>query len=201
LSGSNLLQSCELDADHEGLDCRQLEVLRVLTEDDDVTYSFQGLRRKLGLHQEVLSRTLDRLEDQDLVVRTNDGYRINPNKDAFRFGYVTEATPIETKVVTACLPCDVNVSFVLNVLKGKWFGELRWLGYSNTPSGLGLNWITEDGRIQLRTKILKKTLTINVLYGSKTDQERATISAYELFDFITRITKQKSIPLQNGIPN
>jgi hypothetical protein len=201
LSDTDTLQPCKLNADYEELDHRQLEVLEVLSKEEDVTYSFQGLRRKLGLHQEVLSRTLDRLEDQNLVVRTNDGYRMNPQKDTFHFGYVTEAAPIETKAVTAYLPCDLNVSFVLNALKGRWFGEFRWLGYSETPSGLGLSWITDDGRIQLRVKILKKTLTISALYESKSDQERATISAYELFDFITRATKQRSIRLQDGIPN
>jgi hypothetical protein len=32
-------------ADQDGLDCRQLEVLSALSEEENATYSFQGLRR------------------------------------------------------------------------------------------------------------------------------------------------------------
>jgi len=190
-----------VDVDEDGLDPRQLEVLSALSEDKNAIYTFQGLRRKLGLHQEILSRTLDRLEEQDLVEKTSDGYRINRNKNEFHFGYVTEALPIETKAVTAHFPCDVNVSFILKMLKGKWFREFRWLGYAETPSGLALSWITDDGQIQLRAKILKNTLTISALYESKDDQEKATVSAFELFDFVNRVTRQGVISAAHDIPN
>ncbi|MGB6679693.1 MAG: hypothetical protein WBF08_00035 [Candidatus Bathyarchaeia archaeon] len=183
------------DADEKDLDYRQVEVLSALSEDAKGTYSFQGLRRKLRFHQEMLSRTLSRLEEQELVERTNDGYRIiNSNKGALRFGYITKATPIETQVVTAYLPREVNVSLVLNKLKGRWFREFRWLGYSETQNGLVLSWITDDGYIQIRANIIKNILTISALYESKIEQERAAKSAFELFDFINRSTRQISLP-------
>lgn len=185
------------DADEKELDYRQLEVLSALSEDAKSTYSFQGLRRKLRFHQEMLSRTLSRLEEHELVERTNDGYRIiNPNKGAFRVGYIAKATPIETQVVTAYLPREVNVSLVLNKLKGRWFREFRWLGYSETQNGLVLSWITDDGHIQIRANIIKNILTISALYESKIDQERATRSTFELFDFINRSTRQISLPTE-----
>ena len=185
------------DADEKELDYRQLEVLSTLSEDATGTYSFQGLRRKLRFHQEILSRTLSRLEEQELVERTNDGYRIiNPSKGAFRFEYITKATPIETQLVTAYLPREVNVSLILNKLKGRWFREFRWLGYSETQNGLVLSWITDDGHIQIRANIIKNILTISALYESKIDQERAARSAFELFDFINRSTRQISLPAE-----
>jgi DNA-binding Lrp family transcriptional regulator len=196
----NTVQSYGSNDQKEELDYRQVDVLSALSEDENTIYSFQGLRRKLGLHQEMLSRTLDRLEDQDLVVRTNDGYRINPNKGSCSFGYVTETVPIETQAITARLPAKVNVNIILKTWKGRWFGEFRWLGYSQTASGLVLSWITEDGRIQLRAKICN-TLTIGAVYGSKTDEERAMTSAFELFDFISRVTKPKTIHSSRCIPN
>jgi DNA-binding transcriptional ArsR family regulator len=185
------------EGNEDGPDCRQLEVLSALSQEENATYSFQGLRRKLGLHQEMLSRTLDRLEEQDLVERMDDGYRIN-SKENLGFNYSIETAPTETEVVTACLPSSVNVSFVLSALKGRWFHEFRWLGYSQTSSGLTLSWITDDGRIELRTKISENTLTISALYRVKTDQERATTSALELFDLVSRATKQNSISRENG---
>ena len=190
-----------LDSDEEGLDSRQLEVLSVLSEDGSTVYSFQGLRRKLGLHQEMLSRTLDRLEDQDLVVKTNDGYRVNPNKCASHFEFNVEMAPIETEVVTARLPIEVNTSLILSTLKGRWFREFRWLGYSAVQSELTMSWISENGEIQLRVRILNSNLTISAIYQSETNREKATTSAFELFNFINRAMKKKLTPFRHQIPN
>jgi len=198
LSESVTFQLCGLDPERQSLDFRQREVLSALSEDSKAVYSFQGLRRKLGFHQEILSRTLDRLEDQNLVEKTSDGYRINSDKDADQFGYVAEGPAIESHVVTAHLPREADVTLILNTLKGRWFGEFRWLGYSEIPSGLVLSWITDDGRVQLRAKISGDTLVISALYRSGTDAERAAMSAFELFDFLTR---QNSLPATHGILN
>ena len=197
MSASQDFELCGLHVG-EDLDYRQREVLSALSEDQKATYSFQGLRRKLGFHQEMLSRTLDRLEEENLVEKTNDGYRINVRVNTPHLDYVAEVTPIETQVVTAHLPLKTDVSIVLNTLKGRWFADFRWLGYSQTPSGAALSWITEDGRIQLRAKIFRNTLQINALYRSRSDEERAIRSAFELFDFIT---KENSLPPKHEILN
>jgi DNA-binding MarR family transcriptional regulator len=197
MSASQDFELCGLRAG-EGLDYRQREVLSALSEDQKATYSFQGLRRKLGFHQEMLSRTLDRLEEEKLVEKTHDGYRINTKVNTADSDYVAEVTPIETQVVTAHLPLKTDVNIILNTLKGRWFADFRWLGYSQTPSGATLSWITEDGRIQLRAKIFRGILTINALYPSRTDEERAIRSAFELFDFVTR---QNPLPPRHEILN
>jgi hypothetical protein len=195
MSASQDFELCGLRPE-ESLDYRQREVLSALSEDQKATYSFQGLRRKLGFHQEMLSRTLDRLEEENLVEKTDDGYRVKTKVNAANSDYVAEVAPIETQVVTAHLPLKADVSIILNTLKGRWFADFRWLGYSQTSSSAALNWITEDGRIQLRAKIFRGTLTINVLYPSRTDEERAIRSAFELFDFVTR---QNPLPTKHEI--
>jgi DNA-binding Lrp family transcriptional regulator len=183
MSANNSVQLCGVRSD-EGLDDRQREVLSALSEEQKATYSFQGLRRKVGLHQEMLSRTLDRLEEQDLVERTQDGYRANPTKRTSRF--VHAGTPsTETRALTAYLPHEVDPNYILTGLKGRWFREFRWLGYSAAPSVLTMSWISDDGRVQLRAKLLKNTLAIDAVYGSATEKDRAMRSAFELFDLIT----------------
>jgi len=142
----------------------------------------------------MLSRTLERLEEQDLVERTGDGYRISTNKDESQFGYTTEARPIERQVVTAHLPGRVDVDLILNTLKGRWFREFRWLGYSGTTSGMILHWITEDGRIQLRANVSEGALSISALYKTSMDEERATRSALEILDFIVG---QNTLPMKH----
>ena len=180
MSADDSFQLCGLRSDLE-LDYRQREVLSALSEEQKATYSFQGLRRKLGLHQEMLSRTLDRLEEQDLVERTEDGYRIIIGNGGSRLGH-TGSAAVETRAITAYLPHEVDSSFVLRSLKGRWFGEFRWLGYSSTPSAMTMSWISDDGRVELRAKLLRNTLTIDAVCGSAVEKERAIRSAFELFD-------------------
>jgi len=51
-------------------------VMEMLSSESDATYSFQGMKRRLGLHQEKLTRILKRLEDDNLVIKTDGGYRV-----------------------------------------------------------------------------------------------------------------------------
>src|SRR2546426_4707533 len=53
------------------------EVLEFLSHDPDSQVAFQGLRRRLGIHPEQLSRALHRLADSELVERTDLGYRVS----------------------------------------------------------------------------------------------------------------------------
>lgn len=203
MSSEPPLASPDFELDHEEyeLDSRQREVLSAMSEETDATYSFQGLRRKLGFHQEMLSRTLDRLEEQELVQRTADGYRLSTRTLGGQFGYDTSARTFETKVVTAYLPTEIDFTFMLGKLRGRWFKEFRWLGYSQSKEGLSLNWITDDGQIQLRAHVSHRTLTISTFYSRREERERATRSAFELFDFVGKASGEVLQPERQPIPN
>src|SRR6058998_752156 len=54
------------------------EVLEFLSQDPSSQVAFQGLRRRLGIHPEQLSRALHRLADDNLVEHTDLGYRVTP---------------------------------------------------------------------------------------------------------------------------
>src|SRR6478609_5577152 len=52
------------------------KILLLLSEEEWSTYSFKALERKLGIHQQSLSRALKRLEYLNLVEKTSYGYKI-----------------------------------------------------------------------------------------------------------------------------
>src|SRR3989304_429388 len=54
------------------------EVLEFLSRDPGSLVGFQGLRRRLRIHPEKLSRALQRLARDELVDRTDLGYRVTP---------------------------------------------------------------------------------------------------------------------------
>src|SRR5574337_1861747 len=61
------------------------KVLSLLNQDGDVNdnqYTFNGLVRKLGIHQQSLARSLHRLETAGLVKKTDYGYKLTNNLDS-----------------------------------------------------------------------------------------------------------------------
>src|SRR5512136_3427795 len=54
------------------------EVLEFLSKDPAAQVAFQGIRRRLGIHPEQLSRALHRLGEDGLVQKTDLGYRVTP---------------------------------------------------------------------------------------------------------------------------
>lgn len=172
--------------DHRPIDDKHL-VMAMLSAESDATYTFQGLKRRLGLHQEKLTRILRRLEDDNLVVKTEEGYRTlkQPRKEAH---HLIEGEP----VIRGRLPPGMDSRLLLSKIKGRWFKNFRWVGYATSDEGLSLYWITEDNKFEVRVRLS----TGEILVWSKPTSFGETISpvgsAYELFDRISRILPEIS---------
>src|SRR4030066_394595 len=57
---------------------RDTDVLSVINSEDLTLFTFDGLKRRLGLHPETLSRILARLEEEGLLKKENHGYKVSP---------------------------------------------------------------------------------------------------------------------------
>lgn len=186
------LEELELPSEND------LMILKAIGEDvDSENLSFQGIKRKLGLHQETLSRALHRLQRDGYVEHLEHAYRISPkgiltisqgkigtqpNKLA-----MTEAYSIS--LLRAMLPADVNVRDLVESLSYKWFGNLRWLGSTQTADSATLNWITDDTGLKISVKIKDDSLTIETYPNDSYSITEATRSAFELFGQISRALK------------
>ena len=57
---------------------RDTDVLSVINSEDLTVFTFDGLKRRLGLHPETLSRILARLEQEGLLTKEAHGYKVSP---------------------------------------------------------------------------------------------------------------------------
>lgn len=138
---------------------REARVLAALAEHDDGAVAFSGLRRRLGLHQQVLSRTLRRLEREGLVAHETAGYRATPQGSAAVRPAMTEpARPVLT-LVHALLPPEVEAADVSKVLARRWFGGLRWYAESESLGETTLTWLTDEGG-HVRVRVSAGALTV-----------------------------------------
>jgi DNA-binding HxlR family transcriptional regulator len=154
----------------------------MLSSGSDATYSFQGMKRRLGLHQEKLTRILKRLEDDNLVLKTDEGYKVlrHTRKTTNR---VDEGEP----VIRGQLPPGMDHARLTSKLKGRWFKNFRWLGYSTNEAGQSLYWITEDGRFQLVVRFGPAEILVWSQPTNEVETRSAIAAGYELFDRISRI--------------
>jgi DNA-binding transcriptional ArsR family regulator len=165
---------------------RDNDVLALLREEDLATFSFDGLKRRLGLHPETLSRILLRLEQEGIVEKKPEGYRVTSRISEF---LRMPAYDGESRVplLQTFLPSDVSVPRLVSDLRGRWFGFLRWLGLSDNGGNVTLKWITEDGGIQVDANISEAALTIEAKFLQDKNMNMALKSSYQLLTHISRL--------------
>ena len=186
-----LTPSIALNPDFEefDLDEREREVLKLLSSEQNAHFSFQGLRRRLGLHQETLTRTLKRLEEAHVIERSPEGYKLKGTGSNYSFAVQTNQ-PLAKPLIDAYLPSQVDVTVLFQKLRGRWFSNFRWLGYSHDGHQLSMSWISEDGRMHLQARISSGKITIGAdSYTNQTESEQIA-AAYQLFDHITKVAEE-----------
>src|SRR5207237_6055922 len=102
------------------------EVLEFLSQDPASRVAFQGLRRRLGIHPEQLSRALHRLSDDNLVERTELGYRVTPRALSVISPGAFSSEEHGVTILQTYLPADLDLRALVHRVHGSWIGPLRW---------------------------------------------------------------------------
>jgi len=166
---------------------RDTNVLQVIEEEDLASFAFEGLKRRLGVHPETLSRVLYRLEDQGIVEKGLEGYRVTSKaKELLKLHSFDTRAP-SVNLLQTLLPPDVPIQHVISNLKGKWFGVLRWLGYSKNNESITLKWITEDGGTIIAANFQCGQLNIDAKMLWEKDLNVALQASYQLMGYIAKL--------------
>jgi DNA-binding transcriptional ArsR family regulator len=183
-----------LNADWHGLNEssyseRDSDVLSLISEEDLTLFTFDGLKRRMGLHPETLSRILNRLEQEGLVEKGHEGYKVTSKINELLGTHPTCSDESSVPLLQTFLPSDMSVPKLTAHLRGRWFGLLRWLGLSegNTRSGVTLKWITEDGAIQVDANMSEGALIIEAKFLHDKDLNMALKASYQLMAYIGKL--------------
>ncbi|MDG6907571.1 MAG: hypothetical protein JRN20_17495 [Nitrososphaerota archaeon] len=189
------------DIGQEGVDMAALElpsandfaILKAMGDvDEEKELSFQGIKRKLGLHQETLSRALHRLQRDGYVERLAHAYKISQkgistiSQVSPRTHKIPTSEPYSVKLLQAVLPHGFYINLLVDSLSYKWFGNLRWLGSTQNGDSVTLSWITNETGVKISLKIKDDNLTIETYPKDSASISFATRSAFELFDNVSR---------------
>jgi hypothetical protein len=177
------LSNSILDED-SNLTPRDTGVLQTVMEEGLTVFTFDGLKRLTGLHQEKLSRIIDRLEEEGLLEKVAEGYEITARgKETIPRPLGMAAQPIP--IVQSLLPRDVDLQQIISGLKGRWFGGLRWLGYTQNAEGTILKWMAEEDGIQIDARFTDSYLSIDAKVGEGRKVSQAVKAAHQLLGHVS----------------
>ena len=165
---------------------RDAEVVRTIEEEELSVFTFDGLRRITGTHPETLSRSLERLEDEGLVVRSPEGYSVTEKAKGVAlkpaYGGVRKVPILHT-----FLPYEASAGKIFAALKGRWFDNMRWVGVAESETGLVMKWVTDDGSAMIDAKFTSGQLDVDAKIARETDLPKAVRAAYQLVGRISRL--------------
>jgi len=166
---------------------KDASVLHVIRDEELTNFTFDGLKRRLGVHPETLSRILYRLEEQGIIEKATKGYNVTTKARQLLKQHSTYETQSTVPILQTLLSPDIPIQQIISSLRGKWFGSLRWVGTSQTPEGTALKWITEDGGTQIEAIFTEGTLSIEAKPLTEKDLSKALRASYQLVGYITKL--------------
>ena len=181
------------DLDETNITPRDTGVVQAILGEDLTVFTFDGLKRLLGLHQEKLSRIIDRLEEEGMLEKVPEGYRVTRKGRAI-VPQPLNSSQIPIPIVQSLLPRDIDIESMVSSLKGRWFGKLRWLGYSKNDDGVVLKWIADENGFQIDAKFTENYLSIDARIGENGETSEAVKAAHAVLGHVSRSYATKKRP-------
>jgi hypothetical protein len=166
---------------------RDAEVVQVIEEEGLSVFTFDGLRRITGAHPETLSRTLERLEEEGVVVKSPEGYSTTDKaREVVALRPVYEAGR-RVPILHTFLPYGASLRTIAAALKGRWFDRMRWVGMSESEEGMVMKWITDDGSAVIDARFWSGQLDVEARIKGEGDLPKAVRASHQLIGRISRL--------------
>lgn len=150
-------------------------------------FTFDGLRRMMGAHPETLSRSLGRLEEDGVVVRSPDGYTATQKMNGSLPLSQVYGDARKVPILHTFLPDKMSAGLIMTSLKGKWFDNMRWVGMTDGEEGFTMKWITDDGSVLIDARFSENQLDVDAKIAREADLPKAVRAAHQLMGRISRL--------------
>lgn len=132
--------------------------MKKISKGDEVIISFQGLKRKVDIHQARLTKALNRLVEKELLRKTPEGYALTERGSVLstqlmdRFGRSPDFLPtIHTHSVSGKIHVNhmsrEKIIEISDEFVGKWFGDFRFVSKTDYGDVIELEWLSTSGAI------------------------------------------------------
>jgi DNA-binding transcriptional ArsR family regulator len=186
-------------------------ILSLLSRESGSNYSFRGLMRSLNLHQQSLTRALNRLEYLGLIEKSSSGYKLSKNTETTLPKHIISGIPVGmgkqySQLMQTYIPINIKTSDIVKHLIGKWFDKLRWAGLVGGEAGYTLQWISTDNEENARTTVLSNEIGnscfqvnlrlmsdyIIIETNAVSDKEKvqAMTASYKILQLITKLVQE-----------
>jgi len=176
-----------LEDDTPAVTPRDAEVVRTIEEEELSVFTFDGLRRITGVHPETLSRSLERLEDGGLVMRSPEGYSVTEKAKGSFAARPTYSGAGRVPILHTFLPYEASTRTIVSALKGRWFDTIRWVGMAEAEDGVVLKWVTEDGTATIDARFSAGQLDIDAKVANEADLPKAVRAAHQVMGRISKL--------------
>jgi DNA-binding transcriptional ArsR family regulator len=166
---------------------RDAEVVRTIEEEGLTVFTFDGLRRITGAHPETLSRALDRLEEEGMIVRSPEGYSTTEKAKETVQMRPAYSTGTRIPILHTFLPYGSSLRIIVSALKGRWFDRMRWVGTAESEEGVVMKWVTDDGSALIDARFSSGQLDIEARIKKDSDLPGAVRAAHQLIGRISRM--------------
>ena len=181
----------------EDLHTNDKKILSLLSLDETSQYSFTGIKRKLNVHQQSLTRALTRLEDLGFIEKSLAGYKLKNSGDTSQM-YDANARHISSlikndgmvfQLLRARIPVPVDIEKIFQGLRGKWFDKNRFIGSTKIDNGYVLKWLNEKGPFELIVTLIGNYCLVDTNADSEDFKLEAMFGATRIIKEITKIVK------------
>ena len=176
-------------------------ILALLNEEGS-NYSFKCIQRRLGIHQQSLSRALHRLGEMGLVKKSEVGYHLSKTGEAAaaKTGIALDAKGREyIQLLQTYIPVDIRPAEIVRSLVGKWFKNLRWVRLIESGTGFTLQWSSDDGSFQINLRMISDYVVVETNAESQAEKLRAMIGSYAIYEQITRALQDRVAPANSYV--
>jgi DNA-binding MarR family transcriptional regulator len=160
----------------------ELEVLFLLATTEMHTqgstlFSFSGIKRRLGKHQQKITKAINRLVTKGLVKKENIGYSISPKGTTILSQVIQLQNAVDLhhgseKVLEQYIIFNKKIAIdeIADLFIGKWFGPFRYVSHTKGEQ-LVINWQLVDSKTTATLQISNNKAVLHIIPNNGDNQQ------------------------------